>query len=245
MRLTGPSWAWLGGPRSILLQAVALTAAGVLWLSPRFSSWIGSWKQALDLAAGSTGFIGPFAAGAACLAYARLRRSAVTELMAQGRHDLRVWVRPAVAVWSLACAALLTVALGATTLASLGGVPSYWGSVWILLPALVVVGAQTAIGAAIGFRSGRTWTAPMAVAGVYSVSLLMSSGVVPEVSTPGASPAPSAGSVSSPARSGHRRWPAWASPSSCWPPLTHRWPGRPGPVGSSSSPGVPLSSPGG
>lgn len=173
--------AWLGGRWAILAQFGALLAAGVLWVAPRSTSWVGSWKQALDFGAGATAFIGPIAAGAACLAYARLRRSALSDVLLQSQRDWWVWLQPAVAVWGLASAALLVLVVGVTGLASAAGVPSYWGSSWIVIPALAVLAAQTAIGAAVGFSSGRAWLAPLVVAGVFSISFLTSSQVIPEL----------------------------------------------------------------
>lgn len=173
--------AWLGGRGAIALQCAALLAVGVLWVAPRSASWVGSWKQALDFGAGATGLIGPVAAGAACLAHARVRRSAMGDLMMQSKLDWWRWLQPAVAVWALSCVALVAVTVGTTTIASVAGVPSYWSSAWIVLPALVVLAAQTAVGAAVGFASGRVWLAPIVVAGVFSVNLLASAQLIPQV----------------------------------------------------------------
>lgn len=173
--------AWLGGRWAILLQFGALLGVGVLWVADRSSSWVGSWKQALDFGAGATSLMGPVAAGAACLAYSRLRRSVMSEVMMQSRWDWWRWLQPALAVWSLASVALLVVVVGCTTIASAAGVPSYWGSAWILLPALVVLAGQTSLGAAVGFAGGRAWLAPIVVAGVFSVNLLASAQLIPQV----------------------------------------------------------------
>lgn len=173
--------AWLGGRWAILLQFAALLAVGAISVAPRSTSWIGSWKQALDFGAGATSLMGPVAAGAACLAYARLRRSVMSEVMMQSRWDWWRWLQPALAVWVLASTALLAVTLGCTTIARVAGAPSYWGSAWIVLPALVVLAAQTMVGAAVGFASGRAWLAPIVVAGVFSVNLLASAQLIPQV----------------------------------------------------------------
>ncbi len=173
--------AWLGGRWAILLQFGALLAVGVVSVAPRVSSWVGSWKQALDFGAGATSLMGPVAAGAACLAYARLRRSVMSEVMMQSRWDWWRWLQPAVAVWALASTALIAVVVGCTSIASAAGVPSYWGSAWIVLPALVLLAAQASVGAAVGFASGRAWLAPIVVAGVFSVNLLASAQLIPQV----------------------------------------------------------------
>ncbi|MCX6401832.1 MAG: hypothetical protein NTX33_18115 [Propionibacteriales bacterium] len=125
--------------------------------------------------------MGPIAAGAACLAYARLRRSAMSEVLLQSRRDWLHWLQPGLAIWALASAALLALTLVTTTVATLAGVPSYWEFAWILAPSLIMLGAHTAIGAAIGFTSGRAWLAPLAVVGGYLLFLLTAVGVFPEV----------------------------------------------------------------
>ena len=188
-----PSTVWLGGIRSILILAAALSLAGALWVMPRSSSWFGSWKQALDFAAGAPAFIGPVAAGAACLAYARMRRSAMSDIMLQDARDWWRWLRPATTVWVVAVLVLLGLAATTTTIATMAGVPSYWQTSWILLPAVAVLGAQVAIGAAVGFRTGRLWTAPLVVAGVYSIFLLTASLLIPDIFGTGGVTGPLAG----------------------------------------------------
>lgn len=170
---------WLGGTRTVVLLSLVLLVVAVVSLAPRAASWIGSWKQALDLAAGGTALVGPVAAGAACLAYSRLRSSAASEIILQGEWDWLRWLQPFLAVWALASAALVVVTVGATTAASLAGAPMYPQFAWIVLPALAVLGAQTAIGAAIGYASGRAWAAPMAVVIVFLLFLWTVNGPVP------------------------------------------------------------------
>lgn len=169
---------WLGGPRILLLQVVALLAAAAAYALGR-TEWIGSWKQALDWGAGSTALVGPVAAGCACLAYARLRASAMHEVLLQSRYDALRWLQPFLGVWALACAALLLLSLTTTTLADLAGVPAYPQYVWVLLPACLVLGCQTAIGAAIGWGSGRPWAAPAAAVLVFLLFLWTVVGPMP------------------------------------------------------------------
>lgn len=173
-------FAWLGGARLVLVQWVVLLAAGVVSILPRRDDWIGSWKLALDGSAGATVFIGPVAAGLACLVYSRLRSSGVGEIIAQGRRDWWSWSQPAVGLWSLASTALLCVAVGATTASSLAGVPAYPQVLWILLPALAVLGSQVAIGAAIGWASGRPWAAPLTAVMLFLLYLWTVVGPLPE-----------------------------------------------------------------
>lgn len=175
---------WLGGERAVGLQLLALLGAAAAYALGR-TEWIGSWKQALDWGAGSTALVGPVAAGCACLAYARLRSSAMREVLQQSRHDALRWLQPFLAVWALGCVAVLALSVTTTTLASLAGVPAYPQYVWILLPACLVLGAQTALGAAIGWASARPWAAPAAAVLVFLLFLWTVVGPMPAVFSTG------------------------------------------------------------
>ncbi|WP_418062297.1 hypothetical protein [Pimelobacter simplex] len=164
----------------MLVMLVVFVAAGAVASSGRINDWRGSWRMALDAGASARVFLGPVAAGAACLVYARLRSSAMSEVILQGRRDWLRWLQPLLAIWVLAVGALVVVTAGATTIASLSGVPAYPGDVWILLPVSGVLAGQVAIGAAIGYASGRPWTAPLAVVLVLLVFLWSQSGPLPE-----------------------------------------------------------------
>lgn len=184
---------WLGRWWAVALLVLAFLTVVVAAVAPRASSWIGSWKQALDLTAGATALLGPVAAGAACLAYSRLRSSAARELVLQAERDWLPWLQPLLAVWGLASAVLVLAAAGATTAASVAGVPAYPRLAWVLLPAIAVLGAQTAIGAAIGYASGRAWAAPLAVVIVLLLFLWTISGPVPTLFVTGGATATLAG----------------------------------------------------
>lgn len=184
---------WLGGRRAVALLALVLVVVAAVAVAPRAESWIGSWKQALDLSAGATALLGPVAAGAACLAYSRLHSSAASEIVLQAERDWLRWLQPFLAVWALASAALLVVTVGATTAAIIAGAPAYPQFAWVLLPALAVLGAQTAVGAAIGYASGRSWAAPMAVVIVFLLFLWTINGPVPTLFVMGGATATLAG----------------------------------------------------
>lgn len=175
---------WLGGDRVLALQVLALLGAAAAYALGR-TEWIGSWKQALDWGAGSTALVGPVAAGCACLAYARLRSSAMHEVLLQSRWDALRWLQPFLAVWALGCAAVLLLTVATTTAASLAGVPAYPRYVWILVPAWLVLGCQTAIGAAIGWASGRPWAAPAAAVLVFLLFLWTVVGPMPALFSTG------------------------------------------------------------
>lgn len=172
--------AWVSGRLGAVVVLVMLVAAGGTSTVPNADHWIGSWKQALDVGTGATVFIGPVAAGVACLSYARLRGSAMDDVLRQSVFDWWRWLQPLMAVWFLASLALTLVVLGATTLARMNGVPSAWSSAWIVVPAFGVLAGQAAVGAAIGYASGRLWTTPAAAVLVFLLFLWTTVGPMPD-----------------------------------------------------------------
>lgn len=197
------SLAWVGDRARAALILVVLVAAGAASTFPNAGHWVGSWKQALDVGTGATVFIGPVAAGVACLSYARLRGSAMDDVLRQSVRDWWRWLQPLRAVWFLACLALTLVVLGATSLATLNGLPSAWSSAWIVVPAFGVLAGQAAIGAAIGYASGRLWAAPAAVVLVFLLFLWTTVGPMPDFFDTGGARGSRGGSI-------YRPWPAVA-----------------------------------
>lgn len=172
--------AWVGDrPRAVLVFGLFVTA-GVVATLPRADQWSGSWKQALDSGAGGTVFIGPAAAGAACLAYARLRSSAMSDILLQSRRDGWRWLQPFLTIWALASLALVVVAVATSSVAAARGAPASPTLFWILVPACGVLAGQTAIGALIGQTTGRMWAAPAAVVLVFLLFLWTTVGPSPD-----------------------------------------------------------------
>lgn len=195
--------AWVGDrPRAALVFALFVTA-GAVAVAPRADHWSGSWKQALDNGAGGTVFIGPAAAGAACLAYARLRSSAMSDIVLQSRRDVWRWLQPLLTIWVLASSALAAVAIVASSVAAVRGAPASPALYWILVPACGVLAGQTAIGALIGQATGRTWAAPAAVVLVFLLFLWTAVGPMPDFFDTG-------GATSSLGGMTYRVWPAMA-----------------------------------
>ncbi len=192
-------WVWVGAPWRVLALLVLLTAAGAVSTVPRAGDWLGSWKQALSTGTGASVFIGPVAAGVACLVYARLRSSAMSEVILQSRRDLRCWLQPLLGVWGLACGALGVVSLATTTLAALAGAPAYPQYWWVVPASFGVLAAQVALGAAIGYASARAWLAPVAVVLVFLLFLWTVVGPVPAFFTTGGATASLAGQRFAPA----------------------------------------------
>lgn len=197
-------FAWVGDRRRAALLLVLLVLAGAAASAPRFRDWSGSWKQALDTGAGATVFIGPVAAGAACLAYARLRSSAMDDIVLQSRHDWWRWLQPLVAVWALASLALVLVTIGTTSVASAHGVPASPALSWVVVPACGLLAGQAAIGAAIGHATARAWAAPAAVVLVFLLFLWTTVGPLPDFFDTG-------GSTGSLAGQTYRVWPTVAT----------------------------------
>ncbi|HWJ11481.1 MAG TPA: hypothetical protein VNS46_19030 [Nocardioides sp.] len=193
----------MGDRARATLLFLLFVAAGALASVPRAGHWSGSWKQALDAGAGATVFIGPAAAGAACLAYARLRSSAMDDVLLQSRRDWMRWLQPLLVTWTLASLGLLVVAIGTTTVASLRGVPASPALLWILLPACGLLAGQAAIGAAIGYASARAWAAPAAVVLVFLLFLWTTVGPAPDFFDSG-------GATGSLAGMTYRPWPTAA-----------------------------------
>lgn len=175
-------------------------AAGVVSTVPRADHWSGSWKQALDSGAGGTVFIGPAAAGAACLAYARLRSSAMSDIVLQSRRGVWRWLQPLVTIWALASLALVVVTAIATSVAAARGAPASPALYWILVPACGVLAGQTAVGALLGQATGRMWAAPAAVVLVFLLFLWTTVGPSPDFFDTG-------GATSSLGGMTYRAWP--------------------------------------
>ncbi|HVK27031.1 MAG TPA: hypothetical protein VM575_01715 [Nocardioides sp.] len=196
-------FAWVGDRSRAALLLVLLVLAGAAASAPRIGDWSGSWKQALDTGAGATVFIGPVASGAACLAYARLRSSAMDDIVLQSRRDWWRWLQPLVTVWALASLALVLVALGTTSIAAARGVPASPTLFWVLLPPCGLLAGQAAIGAAIGHASARLWAAPAAVVLVFLLFLWTTVGPIPDFFDTG-------GATGSLAGQTYRVWPTVA-----------------------------------
>ncbi|WP_207006617.1 hypothetical protein [Nocardioides aromaticivorans] len=189
-------------PRVALLFCL-LVLAGAVATAPRADHWSGSWKQALDNGAGGTVFIGPAAAGAACLVYARLRSSAMGDIVLLSRRDWQRWLRPFVTIWVLASLALVLVAVAASSLAAARGAPASPGLYWILVPACGVLAGQTALGVLIGHVTARAWAAPAVVVLVFLLFLWTTVGSAPDFFDTGGATASLGGMT-------YRAWPPLA-----------------------------------
>jgi hypothetical protein len=178
--MMGPA-AWLGSPRARFYLLLAMLGAGLLPVLGREASWLGSWKMALDWSTFSITTLGPVAAGIACSAYVRFRRSGVPDLLSQAGRPWVGWLAPALGVWALASLAVSLVAAFTTTAAWAVGAHAYPELFWVVPPALVVLGAEVAIGALIGSRIPHYWAAPWAAVIVFTCYILSSVRFLPGV----------------------------------------------------------------
>lgn len=194
------AWVWVGDRPRVAVLFCLLVLAGAVAIAPRADHWSGSWKQALDNGAGGTVFIGPAAAGAACLVYARLRSSSMGDIVLQSRRDWQRWLRPFVTIWALASLALVFVAVAASSVAAIRGAPASPVLYWILVPACGVLAGQTALGVLIGHLTARAWAAPAAVVLVFLLFMWTTVGGAPDFFDTG-------GATSSLGGMTYRAWP--------------------------------------
>jgi hypothetical protein len=172
---------WLGDRRTAVLELVALVAVGLVPVLSRGTDWLGSWKMALDAGTFSLTLIGPVAAGIACATYVRFATSGVEPLVRTGPRPWWPWLRPALTIGGLAAVAMLGITLAVTTAARLAGAVPYYDTVWVVVPALCVLGAQVSVGVLLGGVGRRVWLAPVAAAVTFSLGILGAVGVMPEI----------------------------------------------------------------
>lgn len=172
---------WLGSRRTVVLELVALVAVGIVPVLSRGTDWLGSWKMALDAGTFSLTLVGPVAAGLACATYVRLATSGVEPLVRAGPRPWWSWLRPALAIWSLAALAMLVITLAVTTAARLAGSAPYYDTLWVVVPALCVLAAQVGVGVLLGGVGRRVWLAPVAAAATFGLGVLGAVRVMPEI----------------------------------------------------------------
>lgn len=172
---------WLGPPRVRVAAVIALVAIGLVPALTRGDSLLGSWKVALDCGTFGITTLGPVAAGIACTVYVRIRRAGMPELLGQAARPWVGWCAPALGVWLLASLAVVLICLITTTAAWAAGANAFPELSWVILPALVVLGAEVAVGALIGSLAQRYWAAPWAAVAAFTLYILSSVGVIPAV----------------------------------------------------------------
>ncbi|WP_193611155.1 hypothetical protein [Nocardioides lijunqiniae] len=175
------TFVWLGDRRTVVLTFAGMLLAGLVPVLSHGTDWLGSWKLALDRGTFSLTLVGPVAAGVACTAYVRLTTSGVEPLVQTARRPWWPWLRPALATWCLAAAAVLVTTLGVTVAAQAAGSAPFPRTLWVLVPALCVLAAQVAVGVLLGGLGRRRWLAPVAAAATFGLGVLGAVGVIPEV----------------------------------------------------------------
>ncbi|MCD4523353.1 hypothetical protein [Nocardioides sp. cx-173] len=177
---------WLGGPRVATVLVAVLVALGLVPTLSRGADWLGSWKMALGAGLFGLTLIGPAASGIACAVYARFAGSGAERLVAIGPRPWWPWLRPALATWSLAAAALLAITLATTTASWLAGSVAYPETAWVVVPALCVLAAQVAVGVLLGATGRRRWLAPVAAVATFGLGVLGAVGVIADIFRVGA-----------------------------------------------------------
>lgn len=143
------------------------------------TSWLRSWRQAVDNAVGTIVIVGPLLAGLVAGTYAALRGSALGDLLVASAHPVRSWFAPAVRLWSVAVLSLV-LAVGALSVRSaFYGVPMPSRQLVILMLGVIVLGVHGLVGVAIGLR-GPPRAAPVLAAFIsYGLFLLAGNHLAP------------------------------------------------------------------
>jgi hypothetical protein len=172
---------WTGGRHRLGALAAALLLAGLAVVLSYGTTWAATWRQALDWGSVSTTLIGPVAAGAAAWLYATMRMARFDHLASTSVRPVTTLLQPAVELWALGAAAVLAVTAVTTVTAVAGGAEAQPGDLWVLVHPLSALATGVAVGAFLGFASGRVWTAPLAALGVFLLGFLSTSGALPPV----------------------------------------------------------------
>jgi hypothetical protein len=179
--MIGARGEWLDRPHIRICLVVVMIAAGLVPVLSRRAEWLGSWKMALDQGTFSITLVGPVAAGIACAVYVRFRRSGVPDLLSQAGRPWVGWITPAFGVWILASLAVILICAFTTTATWAVGAHAYPELSWVVPAALIVLGAQIAIGALMGSQIPHYWAVPWAGVIVFTLYILSSVGVLPGV----------------------------------------------------------------
>ncbi|WP_408896442.1 hypothetical protein ACJ5H2_16150 [Nocardioides sp. R1-1] len=172
-------WVWWSRREGALLALLCL-AAGIVFMVSGGLPWLGSWKMALDWSSGSAILVGPVVAGLAAWRYSKITAVGLDVLAAQSVRGARAWLAPAAALWSLACAVVLLVALVTTSLTLTHGSVTAPRQAVILVLAGSALAAQVLLGAFVGTRFPGPWAPPVSAALVFSLGMFSSVGAIPE-----------------------------------------------------------------
>ncbi|GAA1531320.1 hypothetical protein [Nocardioides humi] len=185
---------WWSGRDGALLVGLCLVA-GVLFMLLAGVPWLGSWKMALDWASGSAMLIGPVVAGLTAWRYSRIAGLGLAALAGQTPRGTRAWLAPAVVTWSVACGAVLLIAVVATSLALLHGSVAAPRQAVVLVLGCSVLAAQVLVGAFAGTRFPGPWAPPVAAVLVFCLTTFSSTAMIPETFRTGGVTGPLVGEV--------------------------------------------------
>lgn len=116
--------------------------------------WLGSWRGAIEQAAGAVEIAGPLLAGLAAQTYAGLRRTAIPDLVIASVRPTRGWLAPAFRLWIASVISLGMVMIAVTVRSRILDAPTP-GRQFLIVPVCVLMLAVHAlIGMVIGLRAG-------------------------------------------------------------------------------------------
>ncbi|MGL5827443.1 MAG: hypothetical protein ACRCYU_21940 [Nocardioides sp.] len=144
-------------------------------------TWVGSWKMALDWAAGSTIVVGPLLAGLVAVRYAEVHRTSLPELVASSVRPMRSWFGPALRLWLLALGSLGLLVVELTVLGWVRGLHVVPRQLLILVPCALVLAVHALVGMVTGSRMPGRYAAPLAAAAAFGLFLLSTLGLAPDV----------------------------------------------------------------
>lgn len=155
----------------LFAPAVLLHAASWFAMVAHGTDWTGAWMNAVDAVAGSVIITGPLVAGLTANTYARLRLTALPDLVVASVQPVREWYEPALRFWSLAVVNLVVLLGEAAVLVAVAG-PHLFGRALLILPiSSLVLAAHVLVGMAIGLNLGPRIAG--AVAGTVSFGLFL------------------------------------------------------------------------
>lgn len=163
-----------------LLLALAVTHVAC-WLATLTSGlvWVGSFKMALDWAAGSVFIAGPVTAALAAWTYAGLSQSSLPVLLAGAPRATGAWWRPGLVVLLGASLGLVALVLELCAMAVALDLPISARQLTIVPYCVLMLAVHVLIGACLGRSLPPRWAAPIAGLLTFMVFMAATAGYAP------------------------------------------------------------------
>lgn len=168
----------VGGLTFLPALLVLLIGSGIA-MATSGTSWLGSWRQAVDNAMGTVVITGPLLSGLVAGTYSSLRRTALADLVASSGRPVRGWYGPAIRLWVAAVVSLGLVVTVVTVRASFLDVPVPPRQLVIVLPTVVTLAVHALIGIVIGLHVGPRVSAVLAAFISFGLFLLATNHLAP------------------------------------------------------------------